>query len=77
MVTGLLGNITSLCIGKAKHFFVEADEIRQNGYDLSINKYKEVEYEEVQYEAPSKILSDIKALESEVQTSLNELEGML
>lgn len=62
---------------KAKHFFVEAEEIRQNGYDLSINKYKEVEYEEVQYEAPSKILADIKALESEVQTSLNELEGML
>ena len=62
---------------KAKHFFVEADEIRQNGYDLSINKYKEVEYEEVQYDAPSKILADIKALESEVQTSLNELEGMI
>lgn len=62
---------------KAKHFFVEADKIRQNGYDLSINKYKEVEYEEVQYEAPSKILADIKALESEVQTSLEELEGML
>ena len=62
---------------KAKHFFVEADEIRQNGYDLSINKYKEVEYEEVQYEAPSKILANIKALESEVQTSLEELEGML
>ena len=62
---------------KAKHFFVEADEIRQNGYDLSINKYKEVEYEEVQYEAPSKILADIKTLESEVQTSLEELEGML
>lgn len=62
---------------KAKHFFVEAEEIRQNGYDLSINKYKEIEYEEVQYEAPQKILADIKALESEVQTSLNELEGML
>lgn len=62
---------------KAKHFFVDADEIRNNGYDLSINKYKEVEYEEVQYEAPSKILADIKALESELQTSLNELEGML
>lgn len=62
---------------KAKHFFVEADDIRQNGYDLSINKYKEVEYEEVQYEAPQKILADIKALESEVQTSLEELEGMI
>lgn len=62
---------------KAKHFFVEVDEIRQNGYDLSINKYKEVEYEEVQYEEPSKILADIKQLESEVQTSLEELKGML
>lgn len=62
---------------KAKHFFVEADEIRQNGYDLSINKYKEVEYEEVQYEAPSKILADIKTLEDEVQQGLKELEGMI
>ena len=62
---------------KAKHFFVDVGEIRNNGYDLSINKYKEVEYEEIQYEEPSKILADIKALESEVQTSLNELEGML
>lgn len=62
---------------KAKHFFVEADEIRQNGYDLSINKYKEVEYEEVQYEAPSKILADIKTLEDEVQQGLKALEGML
>ena len=62
---------------KAKHFFVEADEIRQNGYDLSINKYKEVEYEEVQYEAPSKILADIKALEDDVQQGLKELEGMI
>lgn len=62
---------------KAKHFFVDADEIRKNGYDLSINKYKEIEYKEVQYESPSKILADIKALESEVQTSLEELEEML
>lgn len=62
---------------KEKHFFVDADEIRKNGYDLSINKYKEIEYEEVQYEAPSKILADIKQLETEIQTSLEELEEML
>ncbi len=62
---------------KAKHFFVDADEIRNNGYDLSINKYKEVEYEEIQYEEPSKILADIKQLESEIQTSLDELEEMI
>ena len=62
---------------KAKHFFVDADEIRKNGYDLSINKYKEIEYEEIQYEAPSKILADIKQLETEIQTSLVELEEMI
>ena len=62
---------------KAKHFFVEADEIRKNGYDLSINKYKEVEYEEVVYDSPKNILSDIKALEDEVQQGLEELEGIL
>lgn len=62
---------------KAKHFFVDADEIRNNGYDLSINKYKEVEYEEIQYEEPSKILADIKQLESEIQASLEGLEDMI
>ena len=62
---------------KEKHFFVDADEIRKNGYDLSINKYKEIEYEEVQYEAPLKILADIKALEDDVQQGLKELEGMI
>ena len=62
---------------KAKHFFVDVDEIRNNGYDLSINKYKEIEYEEIQYEAPNKILADIKQLESKIQTSLDELGEMI
>ena len=62
---------------KAKHFFVDVDAIRNNGYDLSINKYKEIEYEEIQYEEPSKILADIKQLETEIQTSLVELEEMI
>ncbi|WP_418222802.1 type I restriction-modification system subunit M [Clostridium isatidis] len=34
-------------------FSVPVEEIRENGYDFSINKYKEIEYEEVQYDAPS------------------------
>ncbi len=62
---------------KAKHFFVDADEIRKNDYDLSINKYKEIEYEEIQYEAPSKILADIQQLEAEIQEGLKELEGLI
>lgn len=62
---------------KAKHFFVDVEEIKNNSYDLSINKYKEIEYEEIQYEVPSKILADIKQLETEIQTSLSELEEMI
>ena len=62
---------------KAKHFFVDVDEIRKNSYDLSVNKYKEVEYEEVIYDSPKNILADIKALEIEVQQGLTELEEMI
>ena len=62
---------------KAKHFFVDVDEIRKNNYDLSINKYKEVEYEQVQYDSPKTILSEIQTLETEVQQGLAELEAML
>ena len=53
-------------------FFVSVDEIRETGYDLSINKYKEIEYEEVQYEAPSIILKKIQTLEEEIQQGLKE-----
>ena len=58
-------------------FFVPVEEIRDNGYDLSINKYKEIEYEEVQYDAPSVILGRVKALEEEITQGLEELERML
>jgi N-6 DNA Methylase len=37
---------------KGKCFFVPVEEIKQNNYDLSISRYKEIEYEEVQYEKP-------------------------
>ena len=52
-------------------------EIKDNGYDLSINRYKEVVYEEVQYDPPKKILTDLKKMEAEIQTGLAELEGMI
>ena len=58
-------------------FFVPVEEIRENGYDLSINKYKEIEYEEVVYDSPSVILGRIKELEKEITKGLEELEGML
>ncbi|MBT7444972.1 MAG: N-6 DNA methylase [Methylococcales bacterium] len=61
----------------AKCFWVNADEIRGNKYDLSINRYKEVPYEEEAYDPPKEILGRLKALENEIITDLDELEGML
>lgn len=61
----------------AKVFFVPAGEIRDNNYDLSLNRYKAEVYEEVQYEAPKEILKKLRALEVEIQRDLDELEGML
>jgi type I restriction enzyme M protein len=58
-------------------FFVPADEIRENNYDLSINRYKEIVYEEVQYDPPKEIIATIRQLETEKQQLLNELEEML
>ena len=58
-------------------FFVPKDEIVANDYDLSINKYKQTEYKPVEYPPTSEILSNIKALENDIQTELVELEKML
>ncbi|MBE6022239.1 MAG: SAM-dependent DNA methyltransferase [Cellulosilyticum sp.] len=58
-------------------FFVDVEEIRENGYDLSINKYKEIEYEEVEYAHPKEILANIKKLEAEVNAGIEELAAML
>lgn len=60
-----------------KSFLVPVDEIRNNNYDLSINRYKETEYEEVQYEDPKVILASIKQLEDEIMKGLEELEALL
>lgn len=60
-----------------KWFWVEKKEIADNGYDLSINKYKEIEYEEVVYDAPSVILERIESLEIEISKGISELKGML
>ncbi len=58
-------------------FFVPVEELRENDYDLSINKYKEIEYEEVEYEDPLKIVNKIKSYETEILKALSELEELL
>ena len=60
-----------------KSFFVLKDEIVKNDYDLSINKYKEIEYVPVEYPPTEEILEEINKLESEIQMNLKELEEML
>lgn len=58
-------------------FYVSKDEIVNNDYDLSINKYKEVEYVPVEYEPTEVILGRIKDIENEIQKEINELEVLL
>lgn len=62
---------------KGKCFFVPASEIKANGYDLSISKYKEIEYEEVKYEPPKEIIAKIGALEDKIKENVRELGKMI
>ena len=62
---------------KEQSFVVPVEEIRANDYDLSINKYKEVERVKVEYEQPAVILNRIKALEKEINSTLSDLEKMM
>lgn len=58
-------------------FFVPLEEIVSNDYDLSINKYKEVVYEKVEYEPTDVIIGRIEALEAEIQSELAGLKKLL
>ena len=60
-----------------KSFFVEVQEIIENGYDLSINKYKKVEYVPVEYPPTEQIMAELYELEMEITKGLAELEEML
>lgn len=60
-----------------KHFFVTADQIRENKYDLSINRYKETVYKEEFYDPPKEILDRMMELENEIMVDMEELKGML
>ena len=60
-----------------KSFFVPKAEIVENGYDLSINKYKKTEYKPVEYPPTSEILAELRRLEKEIGTAMDELEEML
>ena len=58
-------------------FFVPRDEIVENGYDLSINKYKKTEYVPVEYPPTSQLLAEIREIQREIDEGLKELEGLM
>ncbi|MDO8455125.1 MAG: N-6 DNA methylase [Sulfurimonas sp.] len=60
-----------------KHFFIDAKEIVAHDYDLSINRYKTIEYEEVKYLPTDEILEEIEALTESIDNDLKELKTLL
>ena len=61
----------------AHSFCVPKADIADQGYDLSLNRYKEVVREEMQHRPPQDILADLARLETEIQRGMGELQGML
>jgi type I restriction enzyme M protein len=60
-----------------KSFLVPFSEIKANDWDLSINRYKEIEYEEIAYEKPADIIAAIEAIDQERNQALTALKEML
>jgi type I restriction enzyme M protein len=61
----------------AQSFCVPRPDIAAQGYDLSLNRYKEVVHESIEHRAPKEILGELAKLEEEIQQGMKELEGML
>ena len=60
-----------------KSFMVSKEDIVDNGYDLSINKYKEIEYIPVEYPPTAEILDEIMELDKQIASEIAELRKML
>ncbi|GHD07548.1 type I restriction-modification system subunit M [Zhihengliuella salsuginis] len=60
-----------------RSFVVPKKDLADNDYDLSINRYKEIEYEDVEHRAPEEIIADLEKLEAEIAEGLAELKGLL
>src|SRR5690606_34934924 len=60
-----------------KSFLVPVEEIRENEYDLSINRYKEIVYDEVEYEEPIVLIEKIRKLEEDILLGLDEIEKLV
>ena len=58
-------------------FFVPKEEIAENGYDLSINKYKEIEYVPVEYPSTQEIMTELHEIEMKIGEEMQALEELL
>lgn len=58
-------------------FLVPKKEIKDNDYDLSLNRYKEIEFEEVEHRDPLEIIAELEKLDDEIRAGLAELKEML
>ena len=56
---------------------VPISEIQENEWDLSMNRYKEIVYEEMEYDAPDKIMDDIQQLDQERNELLKNLKALM
>ena len=61
----------------AQSFCVPKADIAAQGYDLSLNRYKEVVHEAVEHRPPKEILAELTRVEEEIQRGMKELEAML
>ncbi|MBK8446762.1 MAG: SAM-dependent DNA methyltransferase [Micropruina sp.] len=60
-----------------KSFLVPKADIVAQGYDLSINRYKEIVHDEVEHRHPLEIIADIEKLDEEIARGMQELKAML
>lgn len=63
--------------GNKKIVVVDVKEIRENKYDLSISRYKPIEYEEVVYEKPDVIMEKVLKYESEIESEIKQIKKMI
>lgn len=61
----------------AQSFCVAKPEIAAHGYDLSLNRYQEVEHEDVRQDPPAMIIAELRALDAEISIGLNRLADLI
>ena len=67
---------SEMCI-RDRSFTVPVEEIREQGYDLSLNRYKEIEFEEVEYRSPEEIIAELEQTQKEIGEHIEQLKKVM